>query len=77
MIIEHYESFRTKLKLSTLNRENWDILRTESTEMAYAIEDSVEAYERNCMESKSYELSAGKIVELLNRYNCKHIVGLR
>lgn len=76
MIIEHYTSFRTKLKSSALNQENWDILRTESTEMAYAIEDSIEQYERNCMESKSYEISAEKIVELLSRYNCKHIVGL-
>ena len=76
MIIEHYASFRTKLKSSALNQENWDILRTKSTEMAYAIEDSIEEYERNCMGSKAYELSAGKIVELLSRYNCKHIVGL-
>lgn len=76
MIIEHYTSFRTKLKSSELNQENWDILRTESTEMAYAIEDTVEQYERNCMESKAYELSAEKIVELLTRYDCKHVVGL-
>lgn len=76
MIIEHYESFRTKLKSSELNQQNWDILRTESTEMAYAIEDSTEQYERNCIESKAYEVSAEKIIELLKKYNCKHIVGL-
>ncbi len=76
MIIEHYASFRAKLKSSALNQENWDILRTESTDMAYAIEDNIEQYERNCMEAKTYELSAEKIVELLSRYNCKHIVGL-
>ena len=76
MIIEHYESFRTKLKSSELNQENWDILRTESTETAYAIEDSIEQYEHNCMESKSYEVSAEKIIDLLKKYDCKHVVGL-
>lgn len=76
MIIEHYESFRTKLKSSELNRENWDVLRTESAEGAYAIEDSIEQYEHNCMESKSYEFSAEKVIDLLKKYDCKHVVGL-
>lgn len=76
MIIEHYEVFKTKLHSGELNQENWDVLRTESAESAYAIEDSVEQYEQNCRNSISYEESARAIIELLKKYDCKHAVTL-
>ena len=76
MIIEHYEVFKTKLHSGELNQENWDILRTESAESAYAIEDSIEQYEQNCRNSISYERSAKSIVDILKKYECKHIVTL-
>ena len=47
MIIEHYEVIKTQFDSSELNQKNWDILRTESGESAYAIEDSTKEYERN------------------------------
>lgn len=76
MIIEHYEAFRTKLKSTELNQENWDILRTESTEMAFAIEDDIESYERNCLGAAIYEESARDIIKTLKKYGCRHIVSL-
>lgn len=76
MIIEHYEVFRTKLRSAELNQENWDLLRTESSEYAYAIEDTIEQYEENCRKAVSYEASAIHIIEILKKYGYKHIVTL-
>lgn len=76
MIIEHYEVFKTELHSGELNQENWDVLRTESKESAYAIEDSMEQYEQNCRNSVLYEISARSIADILKKYECKHIVTL-
>lgn len=76
MIIEHYEAFKTGLKSSELNQENWDLLRTASEEKAYAIEDDIENYEKNCREAVSYEDASKDIIEVLDKYGCKHVVAL-
>lgn len=76
MIIEHYAAFKTELKSSELNQENWDVLRTISEEKAYAIEDDIESYEKNCRESVSYGESSKDIIDVLNKYMCKHVVAL-
>ena len=76
MIIEHYEVFKTELHSGELNQKNWDVLRTESKESAYAIEDSMEQYEQNCRNSVLYEISARSIADILKKYECKHIVTL-
>lgn len=76
MIIEHYEAFKTGLKSSELNQENWDILRTMSEEKAYAIEEDIENYEKNCRESISYEDASKDIIDVLEKYECNHIVAL-
>lgn len=76
MIIEYYEAFKTQLDSPKLNQRNWDILRTESQESAYAIENSMEEYERNCKESVSYERSSKYIIEILKKQRCKHVVSL-
>ena len=76
MIIEHYEVFKTQFDSSELNQKNWDILRTESGESAYAIEDSTKEYERNCKEAVSYEISSKYIADILKKQRCKHVVSL-
>lgn len=76
MIIEHYEVFKTQFDSTELNQRNWDILRTESKESAYAIEDSIEEYEENCKEAVSYEISSKHIVDILKKQGCKHVVSL-
>lgn len=76
MIIEHYEVFKTGLKSSELTQENWDLLRTVSEEKAYAIEDDIENYEKNCRESVSYEDASKDIIDVLDKYGCKHVIAL-
>ena len=76
MIIEHYEAFRTGLGSEELNRENWDLLRTQSEESAYAIEKNKELYEQNCIRSVSYQISAEQILKILEKNKCRHIVSM-
>ena len=76
MIIRHYEVFGSELGAQELNQENWDVLRMESGESAYAIEDSVEEYEKNCLDSVSYEAAAAQILTVLNEYHCSHVVSM-
>ncbi len=76
MIIRHYEVFKSELGSQELNQENWDVLRTESKESAYAIEDNVEQYEKNCLSCVSYEVAAGRILDVLKEHHCGHVVSM-
>lgn len=76
MIIRHYEVFKTPLESTALGQKNWDILRTESNESAYAIEDTIEEYEKNCKQAESYATAAKIIVDVLKKQGCRHCISL-
>lgn len=69
MKVKHYFAFdrniSDKFNDDTLNESNWDILRTDEREGAFAIEKDVESYERNCMVANKYKNAAEKVCSIL------------
>ena len=67
MKTKHYYYFKD-FEFSSLNKENWDKLRTNNTNDHFSIEKTQNDYEENCERSIEYKKSAQVIVDLLKKY---------
>ena len=82
MKIKHYFAFEKELSQKfcddMLNEKNWDILRMDERDSAFAIEKDIESYEQNCRNAQSYKNAAQKICDILRQENLinKRIISL-
>ena len=78
MAIRHYYAFdndtTAKMQGNALNANNWDVLRTDSADSAFALERTVEAFEANCLAAESYRQAAGALLPRFDRANVTRIV---
>ena len=79
MKIKHYYYFgnevQKELNGAMLNENNWDVLRTQG-DKAFALENDIEQYEKNCEQSLEYKEAAKMIVSLLKKNNISKVVSL-
>ena len=51
--VEHYYTFEKGIQErftgKSLNKKNWDILRTKGSDLAFALEENVKSFEENCI----------------------------
>ena len=82
MKVKHYFAFdkgvSEKFDDDTLNENNWDILRTDESERAFALEKDVESYEKNCIAALKYKNAAEKVCSILDseKISCKKVISL-
>lgn len=67
MAVKHYYGFKSdKVKGNSLDRANWDALRSQTGECGFAFEQTRADYERACESREDYGRVAIRIVRLLD-----------
>ncbi len=73
MKIRHYYVFKkevqNKMKGSSLNKDNWSILREDEEEAPFCIEKDIISYEKNCEQSVEYKKTAELVSWCIKKYN--------
>ena len=79
MRIKHYYYFgntvQKELNGNILNENNWDVLRMQG-DKAFALENDIREYERNCQQAIEYKEAAKKLVKILKKNNINRVVSL-
>jgi len=72
MYIKHFYLFNVstqeQFKGKKLSKDNWDLLRNDGNDMAFSLEDSIEAYEKNCMEHNNISEQANIVCKKIEEY---------
>jgi hypothetical protein len=82
MRAKHYYTFeediQNKMKKGILNKDNWDILRTDVKDSPFSIEKDISSYEKNCMSSLSNKSLAELLCQSIEsqNYKSKKIISL-